>query len=824
MVTLQEFVQNILNYTRIHFLVEKTLKDIVLSTDPSVVLNYSPIPKEQFANTGMSIVESYQRSLNPEDMFGGASVNGSNYPIIQSFDITSIPDILGGDLTKIIPVENIFTSENVLSFSTLSSISNVNSYELSKVSLNTGVKQWNTFKVGSYFPLSVNVSNNLEQNRTKIEKINIPLNNSSKYSIIHLSPDRDCKYHHIQIDATLLSGEVALPVIFIILDNDVSKDGDAFEFKITFTNIDNTLSDVTEWPSVMFFNSYSTDKSVPNISEGKLKLEGIYSKNNTVRIDGVEYYYVKASDMPSSLPYLINNFSEDDYIFIAANEIQQKYFDNIGVSWGDDWSQSLQRIVYSNYGIGNKSSAVTYVNDNWFIFSETPAFTSGLQTALNSASYLYQKYDRDQLFKDNSLVETVNNTLQFTSGGYICGSFGSISSDFKALIDVTPTLLTPSTYGQGNGQGVPGSKPIQYRGETLPGPLNNVNNGLFSAFDITLSDISTQIVGFRYGHYDTKLALNLAITNNTITINIEGTNLSFTPYVISGAVTTFRVLFGMIFVNGLPYVRAIVAGYDTGLLLMNSDIVYGRNSPYSSFVASLYPDAYILSNWMPSFGINIYEANGNINDANVILSVGPLNGKHSLSDSELNDCFSVFNFSGTPNNVYPNTYFIGYSQDAYGSSYPIMLNPTQIKGYIGSVNSKSSSTYSKTNGQHTSSNTYRIGFICNKYKGPVNKIKTEYVLKDSSKNISNNISKIDPFPTPKTKTTEPITINTDTNGKIITTNIDSSSQVSVQYDNVDSQIFSKKYQSNKISIDDSDESVDGSFGWKIRTYYQMPNF
>lgn len=833
MATIKEVIDHIKSRVKIHSIVFDAFKDIVLSEKTTTEIKSEPIPKSQFTNTGEEPVEYYDRYLYPFDMFGGYVANGVNFPVIDTFDIKEIPNILGGDLSQKIKVNNIFTSENILSFNTLSSVAKITEVESKRIFLQNSAKKWGTFKVGSYFPISYNVNSNLIDNKTKKLKISIPSNGSSKYSIIHLSPDRDCKYHHLTIDAVELSGEYGIPVIFIVLDTDKTVDGDSFEFKVDFTNTVEYAS-VKRWPTVMFLQGSGSDRSLPSISTGKLKIEGISSKNNTVNINGIEYFYIADQDLSTNFSgYVIGDVKNvpgrQFGYFIAAGNMNQKYLDDIGIEWGDDWSHSFERNILSNYGTNNESSAVTYVNDNWFIYSECPDIPT------LEATFPYKKADRDELFKSRSSVQTYNGKLQFTSGGCISGSFGEISSDFKATYTSPPDFTLPSNYGQGNGLRVPNSIPFEYRKNDIPGPSITADNGFFSAFEVSFSDISSQTIGLRYGHSETKLAVNLEIHIDKIKIGIEGTSTGNISHEEIVSLSSFRVLTGMIFQNNIPYFRFCLLNgsttiYDSGLLEMASTYIYGKS--YSSFLASLYNVNNIMSYWKPSFAVNIFEGNYDFGDfntfdinsvSNAVLSIGALNGRHSLSMSELNDCFTVFKFTGTDyNNVYPNTGVPGTSLGAYGSPYPVVITPDQIQGFLAEVNSRSVSSYYKEVTQRSKTNSFRIGFTCNKYKGKIYKLENEHKIPDNRLN-QNNVYK-DSDEIAKTKIDNTPYFNKDSNGKIITNQVNSYVEQSINYEKQKDQVFLSNNKISEVSAESANivDSVDGYFGWKLKTYYQLP--
>lgn len=831
MTTIESLIAHIKSRTKSHDLVFNAFKEIVFSDKTTTEIKSEPIPKSQFENTGEGVVEFYDRPLNPFDMFGGAF--DENFPVIDSFKIDQIPNILGGDLSEKFKVTNIFTAENILSFNTLSSTAKITEVESKRIQLQTTAKKWETFKVGSYFPISYNVNTNLIQNKTKKLKISIPSNGSSKYSIIHLSPDRDCRYHHITIDAVLLTGEYGIPVMFIVLDTDKTVDGDSFEFKIDFINTVE-YANTQRWPTVMFIQGSGSDVSMPTISEGKLKLEGISSKNNTIKINGIEYYYIYSQDFSTTIgDYIVGNvknIQERQFgYFIAAANMNQKYLDDIGVAWGDDWGHSLERVVLSNYGVNNESSAVTYTNDKWYIYSECPPIPS------LESTFPYTKADRDELFKSRSLVQTYNGTLQFTSGGCISGSFGEISSDFKATYTSPPDFTIPSNFGQGTGLMVPVAIPFEYKKNDIPGPLTASENGFFSAFDVIFTNIATQTIGLRYGHSETKLAVNLELHIDKIKIGIEGVTAGDVSTEVIVGLTSFRVLTGMIVQNNVPYFRCLLINgtttmYDSGLLEMDADYIYGK--AYSGFIGSLYTPEKIMSYWKPTFAVNIFEGNFDFGTfstfdintvSNAVLSIGALNGRHSLSIDELNDCFTVFKFTGADyNNVYPNTGVPGSSLGAYGSPYPVVITPDQIQGFIAEVNSRSVSSYYKEVSQRTRINSFRVGFVCNKFKGEIYKLNNNSVVPDNRLNKNNTVVQVDEKSLSKVDATA--YLNKDGNGKIVTDQVDSYVEKSVNYDEQQDPVFLYNNKISKVSAESARivDSVDGHFGWKLKTYYQLP--
>ena len=106
MVTIEELVKHIKSRVKIHDLVFNAFKDVIVSEKPTVEINSQPIPKSEFENTGNGVVEYYDRALNPFDMFGGQTGSGVNYPIIDTFNIDQIPNILGGNLGEKIKITN----------------------------------------------------------------------------------------------------------------------------------------------------------------------------------------------------------------------------------------------------------------------------------------------------------------------------------------------------------------------------------------------------------------------------------------------------------------------------------------------------------------------------------------------------------------------------------------------------------------------------------------------------------------------------------------------------------------------------------------------
>lgn len=693
MKTPAELLAYIKDRVAIHSKVVDVLKGIVTSTQSSVELEYAPIPKNQFANIGNAVAQFYDRTLDASDMFGGASSYESLFPVISSFNIESIPDILNDKLQDKINVSNGLKSIERLKFNTLFNAVGGNKESQDRLKLASGVKDWGVLSVGNYWPLTVNVNRDLQSNQTYT--IEVPsLSEKSMYSIIHLSPNVDVKNHVIKIAATNVHG-VKIPIIFVVLDNTTSLDGDEFSFKIEYERVVDSNPDKAYWPAVVFLSAGPDSKYIP--TKSNFNIDGINLKNNTVSVDGVEYMYIPSTVIGSALSaYIPAECKLRDYVLVSPSKLKNIYNNSLGVKYNLNTDLQLTRTRYQNAGSLNNSISVNYSNSELYMTSRASSKSDGV---ISSET-------RSELFAVRSSIQNVNGFLEFCSGGVSC-IFGHYAPNQSYSIEGNPLIVEA-------GENLTGelytTSPIQFRNASIPGPYSTYKNGFFSEFTVDTSSIGDSTVVIRYGHFGTKMALTLKINNDLTVSSVDGVNgVNITQSFQTKSIV--RVAVGLMFKHGIPTLRYSIYEMigltknvivDSGDIQIDSDCIIGYASMSETTKSLLNPNT-VWGKWNPALMVSFIEGEG-VLEYNTVKMSG-INITHSLNKLEFNDMFTSFN------------------ENLNGEMYdiPSIIGIDMLKGFICKVDAPSVLTYPKTT-YDVGNSLFRVDLTYNAYKGSLSRI------------------------------------------------------------------------------------------------------
>lgn len=584
--SMRGLVNYILSRTSAHFATYELFKAFVLSED----VNRSIISK--FNSTGKYFNTEYPLNTNwdiltPSDMFGGRY--GSSFPVITSFDnypkVSTIPDILNDKLNTKINILEGLPSEIVRVSETISSVVGISNNDTSKV------KYWPKFKIAEYWPITNGINDEVQLNLTTTSGI---------YSIIRLSTG-DEKYHHIDIEYDVISGNI--PIIFIILDTKDAVDGDQLEFKINYINTSTDGIHIDKSPITVFLDGRYSDISIP-LNESISSLD--INKNDKVVISGITYEYVHNSDIPNgvSIPsewddvgYLISNNSN--------NSINTKH---VGIAHDTIINGDSNGFIFNNYGFN--SSEELWLNSNGgFILTSCPLFGESSLTASSNVEVNYSE----------NKVE-----LKCINGG----SFHFGRSSNKTDYDLS--LYTDSVYLNDiivDTSYLPYELPKQIP-DTLIKFTSNIESNIFYTFDIefNLEDAySISILGIQY----TNITYNIRKKDSSIIIE-NGTKIT----TIDTTANNISIFFGVNRIRNNLYKKLIIV---SGGSVLYEDM-WTNCGDISGFDCSVLGDGSL-------FCEHLIKSNS----GNNILTVSNIKILNNLSRSENESLFTSLYNDGTYN-------------------------------------------------------------------------------------------------------------------------------------------------------------------------------
>jgi len=792
---LPTFLKYIQNRITVNEKVLNSLTEILVSSELSTTIVNSPIIKSDY----MHIDDTsylYGRAAEPADMFGGLDANSSDYPVIDSFELGEFPDILNDDLSKTIKSLISINEVNELSFGTIYSTINRIKLQENRRILRNSIRQWGMFSIGSKWPASYGLSHNLKNNCT-VET------NTNKYSFLKLNPNIDAKTHYIKINSASMDvGSKEVPAVFVLLDSFDSVDGDEFQFKVSYEGGGSTS------PAIMFFDSSYNSNAVPLPSIDENRDNGELKLNNSIKIDGVDYIYTKATNLPQNV---LAEYKVDasEYVFVSKQESNQRILNSVGVELYDILGQNLTRKSYIAHGITESNSLVVYSTETLDIVSEAidNIFTSTISK---------------RLFIENSNATLTGSRLSFNGGG-VSACFGRPASFFKA--DLTNTSLTIPQQYSNTLEGYPGNVLPQYKGEIIPGPDTNPdNNGLLMSFDVNLDNISSDSVAIRIGHFETAIALNLKLTASGVLGCFDGVVDSYADVNTSdnlksfdfGSELTINCTVSVISINDILHIRSIIKNsttvFDTGLipLLPKKDMVYAKRalgSKYTSTIEAKFESLDLYANWSPVLTTVISGSTTTVHVSNFKLV-------HSLYKEEL----EMLNSRALKTDLITSEDYWNYG-NVEGLFKTIVLKPEDVKGFICKIDGNSLNSYAKDSTQTSTDNSFRVGVTYNAYKGPV------YVQRmleyTPTKTVKSNKLTVDVNEDSiVNESTSSVFVNHETN-QVLVLDLSSSDVDDVKQTVIYENPIEYSPDVAQISDDSNIDNVDGFFGWKINTLYQV---
>lgn len=811
---ISDFVRALNDSLELNKNVVNALTDILLSSKKTTSIeNTPPLESEYFHQKGTSYL--YGREPVASDMFDGEAgsvANKAPYPVIENFDLGEAPDILNGRLADKIVTLSSINDTTKLVLGTLSGVLVEYDDAIRKNELATKSKVWKKFKIGEYWPVSDGFSYNSDNNSTYKTETTVQYHTTSKYAFIKLSPAKDVKFHYMTIDVSVVD-DMDIPAIFVILDSAMANDGDQFEFRVIFKTPDGYVNQ-EKWPEILFFDSSYNSNGVPQPSIVHDYEHNEPQVNNSIRIDGVDYYYVTANTLPT-LTQTKYNLSPEDRVFVSAAELNGNIANHTG-KFDAIKFDSLKGSKYLGYGILEDKYIKTYKNEELFITAELAEDLDSIHTSTLSFKQQQQKFIR------KNGVSSYRNKIQFS--GLIGSSvfYGRPCSFFKPKV---ATDYSRVEYYADSIEGLDGNIPVQFDLNKFTGYLSNPDeNGVLFEYEINPSTLNGNVVSVRLGHFESSIGLTIQFTGSNMIASFSGVD-GDTAYSkqFDGAV---KCQVGIINVNGAIYanytikdaggintwrVKCTSTSYLDALLAPRIDNVGTINSTKQKY----FTESRVFEYWRPVFTV-IVDGSNATGDSSVEI-------KNSLVKYELpKEVYDsqVIEFSKN------NTFAIG--DDAYFSYYssirwvldPIVIKPSDIRGFLCLIDAQGRNTYLSNSTQNDDafksdgSICFRTGFTYNAYKGKV--YSDSYVEYDPivSEKVNNTL----------TEEVTALPLSTPTTTAVATalstlTTVDDSSTVDSTPGK--SELYEIP-QIKEISVADTEQidSISAKFGWKVTTYYQ----
>lgn len=811
---ISDFVRALNDSLELNKNVVNALTDILLSSKKTTSIeNTPPLESEYFHQKGTSYL--YGREPVASDMFDGEAgsvANKAPYPVIENFDLGEAPDILNGRLADKIVTLSSINDTTKLVLGTLSGVLVEYDDAIRKNELATKSKVWKKFKIGEYWPVSDGFSYNSDNNSTYKTETTVQYHTTSKYAFIKLSTAKDVKFHYMTIDVSVVD-DMDIPAIFVILDSAMANDGDQFEFRVIFKTPDGYVNQ-EKWPEILFFDSSYNSNGVPQPSIVHDYEHNEPQVNNSIRIDGVDYYYVTANTLPT-LTQTKYNLSPEDRVFVSAAELNGNIANHTG-KFDAIKFDSLKGSKYLGYGILEDKYIKTYKNEELFITAELAEDLDSIHTSTLSFKQQQQKFIR------KNGVSSYRNKIQFS--GLIGSSvfYGRPCSFFKPKV---ATDYSRVEYYADSIEGLDGNIPVQFDLNKFTGYLSNPDeNGVLFEYEINPSTLNGNVVSVRLGHFESSIGLTIQFTGSNMIASFSGVD-GDTAYSkqFDGSV---KCQVGIINVNGTIYanytikdaggintwrVKCTSTSYLDALLAPRIDNVGTINSTKQKY----FTESRVFEYWRPVFTV-IVDGSNATGDSSVEIKNSFV--KYELP-KEVYDS-QVIEFSKN------NTFAIG--DDEYFSYYssirwvldPIVIKPSDIRGFLCLIDAQGRNTYLSNSTQNDDafksdgSICFRTGFTYNAYKGKV--YSDSYVEYDPivSEKVNNTLTEeVTALPLSAPTTTAVATALS------TLTTVDDSSTVDSTPGK--SELYEIP-QIKEISVADTEQidSISAKFGWKVTTYYQ----
>jgi len=562
----------------------------------------------------------------------------------------------------------------------------------------------------------------------------------------------------------------------------------------------NIYSSQDQWPEILFFDSSYNSNSIPQPSVTKTYSDNEDQINNSVKINGIDYYYVQASTLPTTTKdkYSLN---DSDTVFVSSEESNNKIVNHSGLIDVLDFSD-IKQSKYLGYGILSDKILKTYTNRELTITAE---LADG-----DDSEASQQVFTRKQTLKASryalQLSGLVGSSVFY---GRPCSFFTPLTSGSYSKVENYADPI----------EGIDGNVPVQYSIDSFKGYVGNADsNGFFVEYEIHQSTLHGNGAAIRVGHFESILGLTIEYTGGNLVISYCGLSSDVSVTVAYNASIKCQV--GFISINGVLYANYIVKSGST--IIHNSGLKVMYNGSYgdtllayrilgagylNSTILKYLSEDVVYSNWKPTISVFV---DGSLATADTETKISNVLFRHSLTKEEFNA--RAIEFSTTTSFITtPNPYW-SY-QSVRGIFDPIVLRPTEQNGFICRLDSKSANTYETQKDQTSLLSSYRVGFTYTTYKGAV--------YTDTYVEYSPYVESLS---TPVSKELNPADPIKDT--------VYAASQITME----DPQIFdepvvnvsanggesSLEYTPSVHNISKSKQidSIDGHFGWKISTYYQ----
>lgn len=813
---ISDFVRALNDSLELNKNVVNALTDILLSSKKTTSIeNTPPLESEYFHQKGTSYL--YGREPVASDMFDGEAgsvANKAPYPVIENFDLGEAPDILNGRLADKIVTLSSINDTTKLVLGTLSGVLVEYDDAIRKNELATKSKVWKKFKIGEYWPVSDGFSYNSDNNSTYKTETTVQYHTTSKYAFIKLSPAKDVKFHYMTIDVSVVD-DMDIPAIFVILDSAMANDGDQFEFRVIFKTPDGYVNQ-EKWPEILFFDSSYNSNGVPQPSIVHDYEHNEPQVNNSIRIDGVDYYYVTANTLPT-LTQTKYNLSPEDRVFVSAAELNGNIANHTG-KFDAIKFDSLKGSKYLGYGILEDKYVKTYKNEELLITSELAEDLDSLHIPLLSFQQQQQKFVR------KNSVSSYRNKIKFN--GQIGSSvfYGRPCSFFKPKIASDYSRVE---YYADSLEGLDGNIPVQYELNKFTGYLQRPDdNGILFEYELNPSTLNGNILTVRLGHFESSIGLTIQfIDGKTLISYYDPSDPTKLPLELD-YIEAIKCQVGIININGKLVanysvkssteiksfsVNYLTSNYIDALLSPLIDYVGVINSTKQQYLT----ESRVFEYWRPVFTVIVdglvatEEASVEIKNSLVKYEL-PKEAYESLVKEYIKD--SSFNESD-------DLYFQYYSSIRRVLD-PIVLRPSDIRGFLCSIDAQGRNTYLSNNPQNDDAFradgliSYRTGFTYNAYKGKVfadSYVQYDPIVQEKENNeLSEDVTVLYMASTNTTATqttlSEPTIVNE-------VSTVDSTPGKPELY-----EIPTIK----EISVADTEQidNISAKFGWKVTTYYQ----
>lgn len=799
------------------------LKDILLSSKKNTTIeNTPPEQSEYFHQHGTSYL--YGREPLPSDMFDGKEGSKANkvpYPVIDDFALGETPDVINNKLAEKIVTLSSINDTTKMVLGTLSGVLVEYDDAIRKNELATKSKTWKKFKIGEYWPVSDGFSYNSDNNSTYKVETEVQYHTTSKYAFIKLSPAKDVKFHYLTIDVSVLEGDIDIPAIFVILDSISAHDGDQFEFRVMFKTPEGYTSQ-SKWPEILFFDSSYNSNGVPQPSIVQDYEHNEIQVNNSVKIDGVDYYYVSANTLPV---YTLSKFSLVPYdrVFVSSAELNNKIINHNG-QYDPIKFDSLKGSKYIGYGILEDKYLKTYKNEEILITAEVAENIDGIIPA-SPLSFNQQQ----QIFTRNNTVQSHRNKIRF--GGQVGSSvfYGRPCSFFKPK--VASDYSFPENYADSI-EGIDGNIPSPYWSNKFTGyTIKPEENGILFEYELNPSTLNGNILTVRLGHFESSIGLTIQFVDGKTVISYYDPSDPTKLPVELNYIDAIKCQVGIVNINGKLVanysvkssteiksfsVNYLTSNYLDALLSPLVDGVGVINSTKQQYLT----ESRVFEYWRPVFTVIV--------DGSVATGEASVEIKNSLVKYELpKEAYEslVVEFGKDDTFKEGDDEYFSYYSSIRSVLDPIVLKPNEIRGFLCSIDPQAKNTYLSNRLQNDEAFksegyiSYRAGFTYNAYKGKVySDTHVEYdpivQVKSGSPLVENTPAKYiadenyDTTAVPTILAEIPPPIEVDPASPLESTPIPS-------------ELYT---QSKILEVSSNDtkqiDHISAKFGWKITTYYQ----